>query len=225
MPAPAKADYPWHPSTDRLVRSAMEHVPASQLIGVLMTGMGNDGAEAMAELHRGGGHTIAEAEETAVVWGMPGELVRADGATGWCRCRRSRHDCEPGAGSCRSSVNLPASRRRRLPMPPSVLGNLVSGQHGRALGGGARSSGHAGRSHGAGRRASQEGDPRVREAMFTSLARIATPEAADLVICVPALGRRESAHRRARRLAHHDREHARRCSRACWATPMPTCAC
>jgi two-component system, chemotaxis family, protein-glutamate methylesterase/glutaminase len=81
MPAPAKASYPWHPSTDRLVRSAMECMPHAQLIGVLMTGMGNDGAEAMAELRRGGGNTIAEAEETAVVWGMPGELVRANGAT------------------------------------------------------------------------------------------------------------------------------------------------
>jgi len=78
---PAKADYPWHPSTDRLVRSAMEHVPASQLIGVLMTGMGNDGAQAMTELKSSGGVTIAEAEETAVVWGMPGELARAGGAT------------------------------------------------------------------------------------------------------------------------------------------------
>jgi two-component system chemotaxis response regulator CheB len=34
----------------------------------------------MARLHAGGGRTIAEAEETAVVWGMPGELVRAGGA-------------------------------------------------------------------------------------------------------------------------------------------------
>jgi len=81
MPAPAKADYPWHPSTDRLVRSALALVPASQLIGVLMTGMGNDGAAAMTELRAGGGITIAEAEETAVVWGMPGELARAGGAS------------------------------------------------------------------------------------------------------------------------------------------------
>ena len=81
MPAPAKSDYPWHPSTDRLVRSAMQLLPAPQLIGVLMTGMGNDGALAMAELHAAGGGTIAEAEETAVVWGMPGELVRAGGAS------------------------------------------------------------------------------------------------------------------------------------------------
>jgi two-component system chemotaxis response regulator CheB len=78
---PVNAGYPWHPSADRLVRSAMEHVPAPQLIGILMTGMGNDGAIAMSELRKQGGNTIAEAEETAVVWGMPGELVRANGAT------------------------------------------------------------------------------------------------------------------------------------------------
>jgi two-component system, chemotaxis family, protein-glutamate methylesterase/glutaminase len=80
MAVPARTGYPWHPSTDRLVRSAMAHTPAGQLIGILMTGMGNDGADAMAELHTQGGRTIAEAEETAIVWGMPGELVRAGGA-------------------------------------------------------------------------------------------------------------------------------------------------
>jgi two-component system chemotaxis response regulator CheB len=81
MAAPAKANYPWHPSTDRLVRSAMALLPATQLIGVLMTGMGNDGAAAMTEMRSQGGTTIAESEETAVVWGMPGELARAGGAT------------------------------------------------------------------------------------------------------------------------------------------------
>jgi two-component system chemotaxis response regulator CheB len=81
MPVPANATYPWHPSTDRLVRSAMAHITASQLVGILMTGMGDDGAAAMAELRANGGTTIAEAEETAVVWGMPGELVRVGGAS------------------------------------------------------------------------------------------------------------------------------------------------
>jgi two-component system chemotaxis response regulator CheB len=81
MPAPSEPNYPWHPSTDRLVRSAMTHLPAGQLIGVLMTGMGDDGASAMTALRDQGGRTIAEAEETAVVWGMPGELVKAGGAT------------------------------------------------------------------------------------------------------------------------------------------------
>jgi two-component system chemotaxis response regulator CheB len=80
MAAPSQTDYPWHPSTDRLVRSAMNHVDARQLVGVLMTGMGNDGAQAMTQLHAEGGRTIAEAEETAIVWGMPGELVKAGGA-------------------------------------------------------------------------------------------------------------------------------------------------
>jgi two-component system, chemotaxis family, protein-glutamate methylesterase/glutaminase len=81
MSVPANESYPWHPSTDRLVRSALEHVRPTQLIGILMTGMGDDGAAAMAGLRSKGGKTIAEAEETAVVWGMPGELVRANGAT------------------------------------------------------------------------------------------------------------------------------------------------
>ncbi|MEO7762233.1 MAG: chemotaxis-specific protein-glutamate methyltransferase CheB [Casimicrobiaceae bacterium] len=79
-PAPAQSGYPWHPSTNRLVKSALECLPAAQLIGVLMTGMGDDGAAAMAELHAQGGQTIAEAEETAVVWGMPGELAKSGGA-------------------------------------------------------------------------------------------------------------------------------------------------
>lgn len=80
MPAPSQKDYPWHPSVDRLVRSAMEFMPAGQLIGVLMTGMGYDGALAMRDLRELGGRTIAESEDSAVVWGMPGELVKAGGA-------------------------------------------------------------------------------------------------------------------------------------------------
>lgn len=81
LAAPSDPAYRWHPSVDRLVRSAMKHIAAPDLVGVLMTGMGNDGAAAMAELQSNGGYTIAEAEETAVVWGMPGELVRLQGAT------------------------------------------------------------------------------------------------------------------------------------------------
>ena len=78
--APASAEHRWHPSVDRMVSTAMQHLDAARLIGVLMTGMGDDGAAAMTRLREAGGRTIAEAEETAVVWGMPGELVRAGGA-------------------------------------------------------------------------------------------------------------------------------------------------
>ncbi|MGU3493689.1 chemotaxis-specific protein-glutamate methyltransferase CheB [Xanthobacteraceae bacterium A53D] len=80
LPAPASSDHRWHPSVDRLVASAVAAVPASRLLGVLMTGMGNDGARTMTALRAAGGRTIAEAEESAVVWGMPGELVAAGGA-------------------------------------------------------------------------------------------------------------------------------------------------
>ena len=80
MPAPASAEHRWHPSVDRLVTTALRHLPAASLVGVLMTGMGNDGAAAMTRLKQEGGRTIAEAEATAVVWGMPGELVKAGGA-------------------------------------------------------------------------------------------------------------------------------------------------
>lgn len=80
LAAPALPEHRWHPSVDRMVDSALQHFSAESLIGVLMTGMGSDGAEAMARLRDQGGHTIAESEESAVVWGMPGELVRRGGA-------------------------------------------------------------------------------------------------------------------------------------------------
>jgi two-component system chemotaxis response regulator CheB len=81
LSAPADSERRWHPSVDRLVDSAMAQLPATSIIGVLMTGMGNDGANSMARLFRDGGQTLAESESSAVVWGMPGELVRAEGAS------------------------------------------------------------------------------------------------------------------------------------------------
>ena len=56
LSAPSAADYPWHPSTNRLVESALKHVAPEELVGVLMTGMGNDGAAAMTRLARARWH-------------------------------------------------------------------------------------------------------------------------------------------------------------------------
>jgi two-component system chemotaxis response regulator CheB len=70
----------WHPSVDRMVRSALKCLEPKDIIAVQLTGMGYDGAEAMTELHRLGGRTIAESEETAVVFGMPRELIERGGA-------------------------------------------------------------------------------------------------------------------------------------------------
>jgi two-component system chemotaxis response regulator CheB len=80
LSAPAQRDYPWHPSVERMVTSALEQFPAARLVGVLLSGMGSDGADAMTRLKAEGGRTIAESQATAVVWGMPGELVKNGGA-------------------------------------------------------------------------------------------------------------------------------------------------
>lgn len=78
---PAGAEYRWHPSVDRLVASARRSCDPQRLVCVLLTGMGDDGAQEMAAVKDAGGRTIAESQETAVVWGMPGELARRGGAS------------------------------------------------------------------------------------------------------------------------------------------------
>ncbi|VAW35298.1 Chemotaxis response regulator protein-glutamate methylesterase CheB, partial [hydrothermal vent metagenome] len=49
-------------------------------VGVLMTGMGDDGADMMVKITEAGGQTIAESEETAIVFGMPNEAILRGGA-------------------------------------------------------------------------------------------------------------------------------------------------
>jgi two-component system, chemotaxis family, protein-glutamate methylesterase/glutaminase len=80
-PRPETPGHPWHPSVDVMIDSAMKHLPAHQITGVMLTGMGNDGAVAMSKLKQQGGRTIAESEATAVVFGMPAELIDKGGAT------------------------------------------------------------------------------------------------------------------------------------------------
>jgi two-component system, chemotaxis family, protein-glutamate methylesterase/glutaminase len=80
-PRPETPGVLWHPSVEVLVESAMQHLPANKLVGVMLTGMGNDGAAAMSRLHTAGGRTIAESADTAVVFGMPQELIERGGAS------------------------------------------------------------------------------------------------------------------------------------------------
>lgn len=83
---PSDPEYRWHPSVDQLMTSAMEAVDPRLLLGVLLTGMGDDGASPMARLKTLGGHTIAESEATAVVFGMPRELIQLGGASEVAPC-------------------------------------------------------------------------------------------------------------------------------------------
>ena len=59
----------------------MRTMDANSVVAVELTGMGNDGAAAMTNLKKAGGRTIAEHESTAIVNGMPAELVRMGGAS------------------------------------------------------------------------------------------------------------------------------------------------
>lgn len=67
------------PSVDVLFRSGARYA-GSNAVGVLMTGMGNDGARGMLELKQAGAATIAEDESTCVVFGMPHEAIKLGAA-------------------------------------------------------------------------------------------------------------------------------------------------
>lgn len=76
-------DAPEHgmrPAVSYLFRSAMQAL-GRKAIGVLLTGMGRDGAEELRQMRDGGSLTFAQDEETSIVFGMPGEAVRLGGAT------------------------------------------------------------------------------------------------------------------------------------------------
>lgn len=63
------------PSVDVLFRSAAE-CGGRDVLGIILTGMGDDGARGMKVLHDGGAKTIAQNEETCVVFGMPKEAIK-----------------------------------------------------------------------------------------------------------------------------------------------------
>lgn len=67
------------PSVDVLFGSVAEHAGPSA-VGILLTGMGDDGARGLFTMREAGAFTIAQDELTSVVWGMPGEAVRLGAA-------------------------------------------------------------------------------------------------------------------------------------------------
>jgi two-component system chemotaxis response regulator CheB len=67
------------PSVDVLFRSVAQQA-GRNAIGVILTGMGKDGAVGLTEMRDAGARTIAQDEATSIVWGMPGEAVAVGGA-------------------------------------------------------------------------------------------------------------------------------------------------
>lgn len=71
-----KDEFIYRPSVDALMLSVAEFFPGRSL-GVILTGMGNDGLKGLIELKRTGGRVFAQNEETCVVYGMPKAVVDA----------------------------------------------------------------------------------------------------------------------------------------------------
>ncbi|MCP5057423.1 MAG: chemotaxis-specific protein-glutamate methyltransferase CheB [bacterium] len=67
------------PAVDRMFSSAAKHF-GSDLLGVVLTGMGDDGRRGALEIREAGGCVFAESEETAVIFGMPQQVIRAGAA-------------------------------------------------------------------------------------------------------------------------------------------------
>ncbi len=66
------------PSVDVLFRSAARYA-GKNVVGIIMTGMGDDGARGMKEMKDAGAFNIAQDEATSVVFGMPQEAIKRDG--------------------------------------------------------------------------------------------------------------------------------------------------
>jgi two-component system chemotaxis response regulator CheB len=62
------------PSVDVLFHSVAQ-AAGQNAVGVLLTGMGTDGAEGLLAMRRAGAHTMAQDEASSVVWGMPKEAI------------------------------------------------------------------------------------------------------------------------------------------------------
>ncbi len=76
---PSTPETLFRPSVDVMMESVLK-VFGKNTIGVLMTGIGDDGANQMVKIKEAGGHTIAESAESAVVYGMPREAIERGGA-------------------------------------------------------------------------------------------------------------------------------------------------
>lgn len=76
---PNKPEHTFMPSVDVMMQSVLE-IFGRRTVGVLMTGMGDDGADSMVAIRKAGGITIAESEESAIVFGMPQEAIKRGGA-------------------------------------------------------------------------------------------------------------------------------------------------
>lgn len=76
-----KGDNFFQPSVDEMMFASLKVFDGKQVIGVLLTGIGDDGADGMVELKKSGSYTLGESEASATVYGMPKEAFDRGGVT------------------------------------------------------------------------------------------------------------------------------------------------
>lgn len=69
----------FRPSGNELFWSLGSHMGKGEVWGIILTGMGDDGAQGLKRIRESGGHTIAQDEATCVVFGMPKQAIDAGG--------------------------------------------------------------------------------------------------------------------------------------------------
>jgi len=71
----------FQPSVNEMMKSALKIFDGKDIIGVLLTGIGDDGADGMVALKEAGAYTLGESEESATVYGMPKEAYDRGGVS------------------------------------------------------------------------------------------------------------------------------------------------
>jgi two-component system chemotaxis response regulator CheB len=110
--APRSPGDKYCPSVDRMFASAAEHFGA-ELMAVVLTGMGDDGAQGVRAVKEAGGTVVTESEESAVVFGMPQQAIRTGAVDAVLPLARIAGAIHTGlAGRCSRDGAAPAPRRR-----------------------------------------------------------------------------------------------------------------
>lgn len=69
------------PAADPLFLTALQHYSARKLVGVVLTGMGKDGADGASAIVKGGGYVLGQDEATSTIYGMPKAAKQAGGVS------------------------------------------------------------------------------------------------------------------------------------------------